>query len=75
MDGIGAERNGGDRHALHSEILNRLSILKMRRVILSVVPPLVVGIAISFPPSDTGATVEYVAGRRSSHSIFADDDV
>src|SRR5262249_9186442 len=37
--------------------------------------PLVVGIAISFPPSDTGATVEYVAGRRSSHSIFADDDV
>ena len=37
MDGIGAERNGGDRHALHSEILNRLSILKMRRVILSVV--------------------------------------
>lgn len=36
--------------------------------------PLVVGIAISFPPSDTGATVEYVAGRPSIHSIFAADD-
>ncbi len=36
--------------------------------------PLVVGIAISFPPSDTGATVEYVAGKKSNHSIFADDD-
>jgi Z1 domain len=37
--------------------------------------PLIVGIAISFPPSDTGATVEYVAGKPSSHSIFATDDV
>jgi hypothetical protein len=37
--------------------------------------PLVVGIAISFPPSETGATVEYVAGKPSSHSIFATDDV
>jgi Z1 domain len=36
--------------------------------------PLVVGIAISFPHSDTGATVEYVAGRPSSHSIFAADE-
>jgi Z1 domain len=37
--------------------------------------PLIVGIAISFPPSDTGATVEYVAGKPSTHSIFAADDV
>lgn len=37
--------------------------------------PLVVGIAISFPPSDTGATVEYVAGKPSNDSIYVDDDV
>jgi hypothetical protein len=37
--------------------------------------PLVVGVAVSFPPSDTGATVEYVAGKPSIHSIFAADDV
>lgn len=37
--------------------------------------PLVVGVGLSFPPSDTGATVEYVAGRPSIHSIFAADDV
>lgn len=36
--------------------------------------PLVVGVAISFPTSSTGATVEYVAGQRSVHSIFASDD-
>lgn len=36
--------------------------------------PLVVGVAVSFPPSDTGATVEYIAGRQSVHSIFATDD-
>ena len=36
--------------------------------------PLVVGIALSFPPSDTGATVEYVSGKQSSNSIFASDD-
>ena len=36
--------------------------------------PLVVGVAVSFPPSETGATVEYVAGRPSVHSIFANDD-
>lgn len=36
--------------------------------------PLVVGVAVSFPPSETGATVEYVAGRPSVHSIFSGDD-
>ncbi|MGI8808927.1 MAG: Z1 domain-containing protein [Acidimicrobiales bacterium] len=36
--------------------------------------PLVVGVAVSFPPSHTGATVEYVAGKQSVHSIFATDD-
>ena len=35
--------------------------------------PLVVGIALSFPYSRTGATVEYVSGRQSVHSIFASD--
>ena len=35
--------------------------------------PLVVGIALSFPPSETGATVEYVSGKPSIHSIFAAD--
>ena len=35
--------------------------------------PLVVGIAVSFPPSETGATVEYVSGKPSIHSIFAAD--
>jgi hypothetical protein len=37
--------------------------------------PAVIGIALSFPPSDTGATVEYVAGKPSVHSIAASDDV
>ena len=37
--------------------------------------PTVVGIALSFPPSGTGATVEYVAGKPSVHSIAASDDV
>jgi hypothetical protein len=36
--------------------------------------PLVVGVALSFPPSKTGATVEYVAGRPSRFAINEMDD-
>lgn len=36
--------------------------------------PSVIGIALSFPHSTNDATVEYVAGRPSSHSIFSGDD-
>lgn len=31
--------------------------------------PTVVGVALSFPPSDTGATVEYVAGQPGRHAL------
>jgi hypothetical protein len=37
--------------------------------------PFVIGIALSFPPSDTGATVEYLAGRPSVHAVKLTDDV
>jgi hypothetical protein len=37
--------------------------------------PLVVGVALSFPPSSTAATVEYVAGKPSVDSISASDDI
>lgn len=30
--------------------------------------PTVMGVALSFPPSGTGATVEYIAGKQSQHS-------
>jgi hypothetical protein len=37
--------------------------------------PNVIGIALSFPPSDTGATVEYLAGRQSIHAVRLTEDV
>lgn len=37
--------------------------------------PTVIGIALSFPPSDTGATVEYVAGRPSIHTVGLTEDI
>lgn len=37
--------------------------------------PNVIGIALSFPPSDTGATVEYVAGRQSIHAVRLTEDI
>jgi len=37
--------------------------------------PGVIGIALSFPPSKTGATVEYVAGRRSTHALRPTEDI
>lgn len=37
--------------------------------------PNVIGIALSFPPSDTGATVEYLAGRQSIHAVRLTEDI
>lgn len=37
--------------------------------------PDVIGIALSFPPSDTGATVEYIAGRQSVHAVRLTEDI
>ena len=37
--------------------------------------PAVIGIALSFPPSDTGATVEYIAGRQSIHAVKLTEDI
>jgi hypothetical protein len=37
--------------------------------------PFVVGIALSFPPSETGATVEYVAGRPGVHAVTLTEDI
>lgn len=37
--------------------------------------PDVIGIALSFPPSDTGATVEYIAGRQSIHAVRLTEDI
>lgn len=37
--------------------------------------PEVIGIALSFPPSDTGATVEYLAGRPSVHAVKVTEDI
>ena len=36
--------------------------------------PTVVGVALSFPPSNTGATVEYVAGAPGQHAISPDEE-
>lgn len=36
--------------------------------------PTVIGVALSFPASNTGATVEYVAGKPSRHSIYTNDE-
>ncbi|MFV0458504.1 MAG: Z1 domain-containing protein [Actinomycetales bacterium] len=41
----------------------------------SVGRPHVIGIALSFPPSYTGATVEYVAGMPSSHAVKLAEDI
>ena len=37
--------------------------------------PNVIGIALSFPPSGTGATVEYVVGRQSIHAVRLTEDI
>jgi hypothetical protein len=37
--------------------------------------PTVVGIALSFPPSTTGATVEYLAGKQSVHAVKLTEDI
>jgi hypothetical protein len=37
--------------------------------------PVVIGIALSFPPSNTGATVEYLAGRPSRHALRLTEDI
>lgn len=37
--------------------------------------PGVIGIALSFPPSDTGATVEYIAARQSIHAVRLTEDI
>lgn len=37
--------------------------------------PFVIGIALSFPPSSTEATVEYLAGRQSVHVVGLTEDI
>jgi len=37
--------------------------------------PFVIGVALSFPPSTTGATVEYLAGKQSVHAVGLTEDV
>lgn len=37
--------------------------------------PYVIGLALSFPPSTTGATVEYLAGKQSVHALGLTEDI
>jgi len=37
--------------------------------------PFVIGLALSFPPSTTGATVEYLAGKTSVHALGLTEDI